>query len=117
MVTTPGGLRLAPFYDLMCTRVYTGLGAHFAFTLAGESEPGKLEPAHITKLAQQLGVAPRYLLGVAIDVAGKVTAAIPAAADEVLPHLAPGERVLAKRLVQKISAICKKMENRLFHIT
>lgn len=116
MVATSGGLRLAPFYDLMCTRVYAGLGTHFAFTLAGESEPGKLGPAHIAALAKELGVAPRYLHGVALDMARKVKIAIPAATAEILPGLAPGDRILTERLVLKIASLSNKMENRLFHI-
>ena len=116
MVATAGGLRLAPFYDLMCTRVYAGLGTHFAFTLAGESEPGKLGPAHIAALAKELGVAPRYLQGVAVDMAKKVKIAIPAAAAEILPGLAPGDRILTERLVQKIASLSNKMQNRLVHI-
>ena len=113
MIATPDGLRLAPFYDLMCTRVYAGLGAHFAFTLAGEAEPGKLGPAHIAALAKQLGVAPRYLHNLARTVAQQVEPAVTAAAGEVLPDLAPGQRVLAERLVQKMTSLANKMRTRL----
>lgn len=113
MITTPAGLRLAPFYDLMCTRVYPGLGAHFAFTIAGESEPGKLTRDHLTQLANTLRVAPRYLLKLAADVSRQVALSIPAAAAEVLPLLAPGERVMAERLVHKITSVSGRMERRL----
>jgi serine/threonine-protein kinase HipA len=113
MVATPGGLRLAPFYDLMCTRVYPGLGSHFAFSIAGESEPGKLTPGHIVQLAQALGVAPRYLQRLAIDVARDVAEAIPAVAEQVLPVLGPGERVMAERLVHRISSIARRMPAKL----
>lgn len=113
LMATPAGLRLAPFYDLMCTRVYPGLGARFAFAIAGESEPGKLSREHIGLLAKSLDVAPRYLQKLAGDVARQVAAAIPAAAADVLPGLAPGERVLAERLVHKITSISSKMRHRL----
>ena len=113
MIATGKGVRLAPFYDLMCTRVYPGLGPHFAFTIAGESEPGQLTRGHIATLAQDLGVASRYLQKLAIDVSHQVSAAIPAAAGEVLPLLAPGERVLAERLVHKITSLSGKMRKRL----
>lgn len=62
MIATSAGLRLAPFYDLMCTRVYSGLGAHFAFSIGGESEPGRISHEHIISLAQALDVTPRYLI-------------------------------------------------------
>jgi serine/threonine-protein kinase HipA len=35
IIATSGGLCLAPFYDLMCTRVYSSLAAKFAFAIAG----------------------------------------------------------------------------------
>jgi serine/threonine-protein kinase HipA len=113
MMATPAGLRLAPFYDLMCTRVYPGLGAHFAFSIAGEDEPGKLTREHITQLARALRVAPRYLLNLAAEVAQQAAAAIPAAAAEVLPLLAPGERVMAERLAHKIASMSRRMQLRL----
>ena len=50
LLATPEGLRLAPFYDLLCTRVYSGLAKHFAFRIGGESLPGALEPSHLYKV-------------------------------------------------------------------
>jgi serine/threonine-protein kinase HipA len=113
MIATPGGLRLAPFYDLMCTRVYPGLGSHFAFTIAGESQPGKLTPAHLGQLANALGVAPRYLQRLAVTVSDQVASAIPAIAQNVLPDLAPSERIMAERLVLRIASISHRMRDRL----
>lgn len=110
MIATPAGLRLAPFYDLMCTRVYSGLGNHFAFSINGEAEPGKITHAHIFALATSLKVAPRYLQNLAAQVCQQVTTAIPQAADEVLPLLNANEKVMAERLVQKISSLSKKNE-------
>ena len=51
LLAAPEGLRLAPFYDLLCTRVYSGLAKHFAFRIGGESLPGALEPRHLNALA------------------------------------------------------------------
>jgi len=113
IMATPAGLRLAPFYDLMCTRVYPGLGAHFAFTIAGEGEPGKLTREHIAGLSRTLGVAPRYLQQLAADMARQVEAAIAAAASEVLPGLVPGEKIMAERLVHKITSLSRGMCQRL----
>lgn len=113
MMATPAGLRLAPFYDLMCTRVYPGLGAHFAFAIAGEDEPGKLTREHVTALAGTLGVAPRYLLTLAAEMAQKTVSAIPSAAADILPLLTPGERVMAERLVHQITSLSRRMQLRL----
>ncbi len=113
MIATSAGLRLAPFYDLMCTRIYPGLGAHFAFKIAGESDPGKLTHEHLRSLSRALHVAPRYLRQQAEEIARQLAAAIPAAAAEVLPRLAPRERVMAERLLHEITSISTKMSKRL----
>lgn len=42
----PGaGVRLTPFYDLMCTRIYPGLSREFAFSLGREVLPGQVGAA------------------------------------------------------------------------
>lgn len=113
MVATGEGLRLAPFYDLMSTRVYAGLGPRFAFSIGGEAEPGKISPQHIAALAEALDVAPKYLHRIARDVARQVEAAIPMAVRELLPMLDPAGNVMAQRLEQQIGSLVRKMRNRI----
>ncbi len=113
MIATPAGWRLAPFYDLMCTRVYTGLSNKFAFRIAGESAPGKITHEHIVAFSGELGVAPRYIHTLALEISRKVAAAIPEAAADVIAILAPAERVMAERLAQKVASIATRMRKRL----
>lgn len=113
LLAMPEGLRLAPFYDLMCTRAYAGLGSKFAFRLGGESEPGKLGAEHLRALAAELKVAPRYLMKLAEDMAEAVIAAVPQASAELEPLLTPSEQVMAERLQHKIRGIAGKMQARL----
>ena len=113
LLANPEGLRLAPFYDLMSTRVYSGLGSRFAFRIGGESEAGKLGSEHMKRLAADLKVAPRYLAKLASEVAEAVMAAVPAAAKELEPLLSPPEQVMAERLQLKIRGIAEKMQARL----
>ena len=81
----PGsGVRLTPFYDLMCTRLYPGLSQEFAFSIGGEVMPGAITQAHIRQMAQ--------------DMAAKVPGAVDAAIASVLPDLPPGAKTLALRL-------------------
>ncbi|WP_144636233.1 HipA domain-containing protein [Bordetella genomosp. 13] len=113
ILATPGGLRLAPFYDMMSTRVYPGLGESFAFAIGGEARPGRIGMPHLAELAGVLRVAPRYLKKIAHDMALAVQAAIPAAAgrlDEQLPH---AERVVALRLQQMVNGLVRQMRRRL----
>lgn len=113
IISTPDGLRLAPFYDLMSTRVYSGLGPHFAFRIGGEFSPGKIEKSHLEQLADSLQVTPKYLLKIASDMATQVEQAIPQAVQQIAPSLPPVEQVMAERIRQKIAGIVKKMRNRM----
>jgi len=113
MIASGRGMRLAPFYDLMCTRVYTGLGPRFAFSIAGESDAGKLNAGHFIELARQLGIGPKYLSKIGRDVAAAVQAHLPAAAGEILPMLAPGQRVLAERILTRTRSLARKLDERL----
>lgn len=66
MIATGEGLRLAPFYDLMSTPVYPGLGPDFAFKIGGESAPGKIGPEQLAAFAESLHVAPKYMQKIVI---------------------------------------------------
>jgi serine/threonine-protein kinase HipA len=114
MLATSTGLRLAPFYDLMSTRVYAGLGSNFAFSIGGEFEPGKMTGEHLAELSRSLGVVPRYASKLARELAGQVDRAIVLAAEELVPRLHPGQGVLAERLMRRIRKNAKQMGRRLF---
>lgn len=113
IINTDEGFRLAPFYDLMSTRVYSGLAPHFAFRIGGEFVPGKIEKSHLESLANSLGVKPAYLMKIANDMAEKVERAIPIAIQETMPHLIPAEKIITERIGLKITHIVQKMRSRL----
>jgi serine/threonine-protein kinase HipA len=112
ILATPEGLRLAPFYDMMCTRMYARLSPQFALSIAGESEPGQLTHEHIAKLARTLGVGVRYLQKLAVEVAQQVHDGVSVATAEVKPLLPPNDRIMAERLEQRIKSISKSMGKR-----
>ena len=113
IMATPGGLRLAPFYDLMCTRVYPGLAPNFAFAIAGETEPGKINGEHLVKLATDLSVAPRYMLNIALEMTRRVPKATSTVAKQLQPLLGHQEQIMAERLVQRISSISSRLAKRI----
>lgn len=113
MITSGRGMRLAPFYDLMCTRVYSGLGHRFAFSIAGESDPGKLGTEHFTELARLLAIGPRYVLKTGRDMATAVETNVPTVANQVLPLLTPSQRILAERIIDKTRSLARKLRQRL----
>jgi len=58
-----GSVRLAPFYDLLCTSVYPELDQRMAMRLGGERRPDRLCRRHWEHLAEDLGIAPRAVFG------------------------------------------------------
>ncbi|MXZ80071.1 MAG: type II toxin-antitoxin system HipA family toxin [Gammaproteobacteria bacterium] len=58
----PGGAtRLAPFYDLVCTRAIERIDYRLAFDVGGERNPGVITSAHWEELARQCDVRPQFL--------------------------------------------------------
>ena len=55
-----GDLRLAPFYDLLCTSVYRLIDRHLAMSIGGQNDPGQLQGSHWRALAEEIGVRPTY---------------------------------------------------------
>lgn len=95
----PGmGVRLTPFYDLMCTRIYPGLSREFAFRLGGETLPGRVGWEQINVLARELGMGAAFLHKTAMELGDRLPTALQAACDEVSPLLAPGGRVFLDKL-------------------
>lgn len=54
-------IRLAPFYDLICTRAIERIDENLAFSVGGERNPGLITGAHWDKLSSDCGLAKRYV--------------------------------------------------------
>lgn len=114
MYTLPGeGVRLTPFYDLMCTRIYPGLSKEFAFNIGGQVLPGQMGHAELQGLAKQLDMKPRYLQSVAQELAAKMPMAIDQAIEEFVPTLSAGSRTFATHLGHEVKSITQKAAARL----
>ncbi len=53
--------RLAPFYDLVCTRAIKRIDYHLAFDVGGERNPSVITSAHWEALARACDVRPQFL--------------------------------------------------------
>ncbi len=53
--------RLAPFYDLVCTRAIMGIDPHLALDVGGERNPSVITSAHWETLARACDVRPQFL--------------------------------------------------------
>ena len=54
-------IRLAPFYDLVCTRAIERIDYHLAFDVGGERNPSVITPDRWETLASQCDVRPQFL--------------------------------------------------------
>ncbi len=61
LVHRGGPPELAPFYDLVCTRIYKNLDPKLAMSVGGEADPGRIGHARWTALARAIGVGPRVV--------------------------------------------------------
>ena len=64
-----GEIRLAPFYDLVCTRAIERIDYHLAFSVGNERNPGVVTLKHWDTLANQCGLRPQFLRDQVLGVA------------------------------------------------
>lgn len=64
------GIRLAPFYDLVCTRVYKPLDRQLAMSLGEQFDPGAVLRRDLEAYARELGVGPRIVEHTAAELMG-----------------------------------------------
>ena len=116
MVEVPGGgVALAPFYDLMCTRLYPGLSPEFAFAVGGEVRPGSIMRAHLDAMAAELRMRPQFIARLARELAKAMPPAVAAAVQTVSPALPHGARALATRLENFVLSTTVQIVTRLKH--
>ena len=62
-------IRLAPFYDLVCTRAYKRLDRKLAMRIGETANPGQIRAKDWSMLAESIGVGRNFLLDLVGDVA------------------------------------------------
>ena len=115
MLNTNGNLRLAPFYDLMCTKVYAGLSTNFAFKIGKHFEPGQINRQDVCELADSVGINSRIMLKIALDVADRIEKNLPSVVEKLLSSAIKGsiEQILLDRVSKTIYSNIKKIRARL----
>jgi serine/threonine-protein kinase HipA len=115
MLNTNGKLRLAPFYDLMCTKVYAGLSINFAFKIGQHFEPGQIDHRDVCELADSIGINSRTLFKIALDMAVRIEKNLPSVAEALLPLAIKGssDRILLDRASKTLYSNIKKIKVRL----
>jgi len=113
MVEVPGGgVALAPFYDLMCTRLYPGLSQEFAFAVGNATRPGLISRRHLDAMATELRMRPQFIARVALQLAQAMPPVLEAAVQIVSPMLPHSAKVLATRLKNFVLSTTAKLAAR-----
>ena len=65
--------RLAPFYDLVCTRAVDRIDHRLAFDVGGERDSGKIHQAQWDRLAAQCEIRKQFLRGLIEETAASLS--------------------------------------------
>lgn len=104
---------LAPFYDLMCTRIYPGLSRDLAFSIGGEARPGSVKREHVGEMARQFGMRPAFFFKTAEDLATRLPSALDGAVATLWASLDPAGEKLAERLRRYVLSETRKAAARI----
>lgn len=66
------GPRLAPFYDLICTRVYPDLTDRMAMRIGGENRPDWMQSRHWERFSAEINIKPRLILQTLREMAQRI---------------------------------------------
>ncbi len=74
LLLLPEGPMLAPFYDLLSTRIYAhyGLAEGLAMKIGGEGDPRAIQKKHWEQFAEEVGIKPRLVLTRVVDLANRI---------------------------------------------
>ncbi len=73
-----GQIRLAPFYDLLCTVYYPELATKMAMKIGGKYKPDDVYARHFEKLADEAGLSKPMVLKQVAVIAGKILGSLEA---------------------------------------
>ncbi|RJR43782.1 MAG: type II toxin-antitoxin system HipA family toxin [Desulfobacteraceae bacterium] len=102
MLFTPEGPRLAPFYDLICTRVYPDLSHRLAMRIGGENRSEWVGPRHWDRLAASVDIKPRFIHVILREMARRLSSNVASSA------AAFSEQYGHSSIVEEISTLVKK---------
>lgn len=103
MLFTDRGPCLAPFYDLLCTRVYPDLTERLAMRIGGENRPSWIRQKHWEEFGNAVSIKPRLVLKTLQDMAASITPAAQILAEEFQSTYG------TSAVIGKILTVMKKM--------
>ena len=106
-----GSVRLAPFYDIVCTEIYEGLDAKLSIYFGGNDDPARLYREDVIRFAKDMHVAVREVDDAIDEIPDAISAYWPAVIDDVVRKtgredaLAPMVERMRKHLDRRISVV------------
>jgi serine/threonine-protein kinase HipA len=104
----PGGVRLAPFYDLLCTAAYQNVTDKLAMKVGGEGRPQWIRRRHWERFADQVMIGPRLVRDTVAQMAASLPVAAVALAAE--QEAALGRAPVVDLILRSIRARCRQAE-------
>lgn len=104
-------LRLAPFYDLVCTRAIEGIAADLAFAIGDERNPGKIYKRNWEAFAKELDVNAQFLIKTVEDSIERILDRLPTVLQEF--EAAYGDYPALQRVEQFVRGQCRSANQNL----
>lgn len=102
--------RLAPFYDLVCTRAIERIDYHLAFDVGGERNPSVITSAHWEALAKACDVRPQFLGNLVRETAAALLERLGPARETFEAHY--GAYPALQRIEQVVTTQCRRLMKR-----
>lgn len=100
-------IRLAPFYDLVCTRAIERIDERLAFTIGGQRQPGNIHRKEWECEAEKIGVRKTYLLNLLLEIAHDINSVVREVVEEFQEQ--HGEYVALQCVVQVVERQCRRV--------
>lgn len=102
IIYTPLGPRLAPFYDLISTRVYPDLSARLAMRIGGENRMNWIQRRHWERFSREVGIKPRWIEKMVREISQSISPIAASVAQDFTETHGPSA------IVEKVVQIIKK---------
>lgn len=99
-------IRLAPFYDLVCTRAIARVDRRLAMGIGGETDPGKVSASHWQALAGGCGIRPRFLQQLVGALADRILHSLPLVRSEFERRYGPWPAL--QRIESVVARQCRR---------
>lgn len=102
--------RLAPFYDLVCTRAIERIDYHLAFDVGGERNPSVITSAHWKALAKACDMRPQFLANLVHETAAALRESLGQVQEEFEARY--GVYPALQRIEKVVTTQCRRSEKR-----